>query len=164
MDYKTNILNQKIETKEELLPEMPNLFFASISGDKIVFDATTYCKENGLDEIDYKVFMRMNKHYIESFSKSTGLKTSEIFYQNTDGHILIDHQLVFLYIAFVNPGMLMYFNGLLNDVISNGVAYSDGFIYSMALSRIPTEVFEEIVIERHNETTNEQQSDSDSGV
>lgn len=153
MDYKTTILNTGISVKEAFLPDIPGLYFGVLSEDKAVFDYTTYIEENKLQAADYKVFMRLNKHFIEPLIKSSGRKTSELFYQNTDGHILIASELVFLCLAFVNPELLGYFNALVSDAISDGVAYSSGFVYSMAANRLPSDVLDDIIKERQNDTT-----------
>lgn len=153
MDYKTTILNNGIEVKDALLPDIPGLYFGVLSEDKAVFDYTAYIEENKLQASDYKAFMRLNRHFIEPLAKQLGRKTSDLFYQNTDGHILIASELVFLCLAFVNSELLGYFNALVSDAISDGVAYSSGFIYSMAVHRLPSDVLNDIIKERQNDTT-----------
>lgn len=157
MDYKTIILNNGIEVKDTFLSDIPGLYFGVLSEDKAVFDYTAYIEENKLQAPDYKAFMRLNRHFIESLAKIANRKTSELFYQNTDGHILIASELVFLCLAFVNPDLLGYFNALVSDAISEGVAYSSGFVYSMAASRLPSDVLTEIIKERQNDTAGDQQ-------
>ncbi len=153
MDYKTTILNNGVEAKDALLPDIPGLYFGVLSEDKAVFDYTAYIEENKLQVPDYKAFMRLNRHFIEPLAKQSGRKASELFYQNTNGHILIASELVFLCLAFVNPELLGYFNALVSDAISDGVAYSSGFVYSMAAHRLPSEVLNDIIKERQNDTT-----------
>lgn len=152
MDYRTTILNNGLEVKEVFLPDIPGLYFGILSEDKAVFDYTAYLEENQLPSMDYKVFMRQNKYYIEQLIAQSKRKTSELFYQNTDGHILIAAELVFLCLAFVNPELLRYFNALISDAISDGVAYSSGFVYSMAANRLPSDVLNDIINERQNDT------------
>lgn len=153
MDYKTTILNNGVEVKEAFLPDIPGLYFGILSENKAVFDFTAYIEENKLQATDYKVFMRLNKHFIEPLIEPTERKTSELFYQNTDGHILIASELVFLCLSFVNPELLRYFNALVSDAISDGVAYSSGFVYSMAANRLPSDVLADIIKERTNDST-----------
>lgn len=153
MDYKTIILNNGLEVKESFLPDIPGLYFGVLSEKKAVFDYTAYIEENNLQAIGYKVFMRLNKHFIEPLAEASGRKTSELFYQNTDGHILIASELVFLCLSFVNPNLLRYFNALVSDAISDGVAYSSGFVYSMAANRLPSDVLADIIKERENDAT-----------
>lgn len=150
MDYKTNILSKELETKENMLPEISGLHFGILGEDKAVFDYTAYFEENGLQLIDYKMFMRLNKHFIEILAKPSGKKTSELFYQNTNGHILVAAELAFLFLAFANPELCLYFNGIVADAISDGVAYSNGFLYSMAAQRLPSDVLNDIIKEQQN--------------
>lgn len=153
MDYKTTILKTGLEVKDTFLSDIPGLYFGTLSEDVTVFDFTAYVDENKLQISDYKVFMRLNKHFIESLAKLSGKKTSELFYKNTDGHILIASELVFLCLAFVNSELLGYFNALVSDAIIDGVAYSSGFVYSMAAQRLPSEALNDIIKERQNDTT-----------
>lgn len=157
MDYKTTVLQKEIKTEEILLPEVADLKFGFLGQNRIVFDYTAYIEANEIAPIDYKVFMRANKHFIETLAKSNNKKTSEIFYQNGNGHILVAAELAFVFLAFVNPEMFLYFNSLLTDVITDGVAYSHGFIYSMATERLPSDILSGIIKERENETTGSQQ-------
>ncbi len=152
MDYKTNILKKELKTDEILLPEIEGLTFGLLDEDSAVFDYTAYIENNSLTPVDYKVFMRINKYFISSLAKSANKSTSELFFENTNGHILVAAELTFLFLAFVNPELCSYFNSLLTDVISNGVAYSHGFIYSLAAEKIPNEVMMDIIKERENDT------------
>ena len=63
MDYKTTTLIKELKTTEILLPEIQGLYFGFMGEDKAVFDYTTYFEENHIQYIDYKVFMRTNKHH-----------------------------------------------------------------------------------------------------
>lgn len=153
MDYKTTTLVKELKTKEVLLPEIQGLYFGFMGEDKAVFDYTTYFEENQIQYIDYKAFMRTNKHFIEPIIKASQKKTSELFYQNTNGHILVEAELAFIFLAFANPEMCVYFNSLITDVISSGVTYSNGFLYSMAVQRLPSEALNEIINERKNDAS-----------
>lgn len=151
MDYKTTILKKEIQTDETLLPEIAGLHFGFLEENRAVFDYTAYIEENKLIPIDFKVFMRANKHFIETLAKSNDKKTSELFFQNTNGHILVSAELAFIFLAFVNPEMFLYFNSLLTDIITDGVAYSNGFVYSMTANRIPSDVLSDLIKEREND-------------
>lgn len=151
MDYKTTILREEIKTDENLLPEIAGLHFGILGEGKAVFDYSAYIEENQLTPIDYKLFMRANKHFIETLAKSNDKKTSELFFQNTNGHILVSAELAFIFLMYVNPEMFLYFNSLLTDVITDGVAYSNGFVFSMAANRIPSDILSDIIKEREND-------------
>lgn len=157
MDYKTNVLTEELKTDVDLLPELSGLHFGIVGESRALFDYTAYLEENNIQPIDYRIFMRVCKPFIEALAKNAGKKTSELFFQNTNGHILIAAELAFICTAFVNPEMCVYFNSLLTDAISDGVAYSHGFMYSMAAERIPSEVLGDIIKERQNDNSGDEQ-------
>lgn len=158
MDYKTNVLNVKLTADENLLLEIDGLRFAAYINDRVLFDYTAYFENTGIKPIDYKVFMRTCKHFIENFAKETGLKTSELFYQDKSGHIFVASEIVLIFLAFANPELLVYFNNLVGDAVSDGVAYSNGFAYKVAAQRLPDGVLKDIIQKRkeENEETTEQ--------
>lgn len=164
MDFKTTILPNELETKEVLLQEFENLKFG-ILGDKLaLFDYTAYIEAEGLPDINYKAFMRNNIRFIQIIAEYTGKSTSSLFFQNTNGHILVAAELAFLFLAYVNPELCAYFNSLLADVITDGVAYSQSFLYNKVYERLPSETLQEIVKERaSNNDNDEQQSVNHSG-
>lgn len=150
MDYKTTTLDTLLKCEEELLPAFPNLKYGDITEDLTVFDSTAYYKAQEQDEIDHHTFQRINKRYIESFIQYGDVKASELFFLNKDGHILMNKELTFIFLAFATPVFATYFNGLLGDLMANGVAYSDGYIMSLATQRIPTDVLKQIIEEREH--------------
>lgn len=156
MDYKTTVLTTPLKVEDIMLPDINGLYFGGLAENKIVFDYTRYFEENEIPAIDYKVFMRTNKHYIEQITKTANRNPSELFYQNTDGHILIISDLVFVCVAFVNPEMLAYFNSLLFDAMTDGVAYSHGFAYSIAATRLPSDILADIIKERETDDGEQQ--------
>lgn len=157
MDYKTNILHQEVKTEDNLLPDIPDLHFGVLGENRFVFDYTEYIEANQLDTVDYKSFMRANKRFIEILAQSVGKSTTELFYQNTNGHILVASELVYIFLAYVNPIMLIYFNSLLNDALTDGMAFSHGFIYSMAANRLPSDVLTDIIREREDDAARNEQ-------
>lgn len=150
MDYKTTTLNEQLECKVQLLAAFPDLKFGDISEDLTVFDSTAYYIERGLEQIDYRTFQRINKRYIDSLTKYGDTNKSELFFINKDSHILMNKELTFIFLAFAEPILATYFNGLIGDIISNGVAYSDGYVVSLASERIPSDVLQQIIDNRNN--------------
>lgn len=152
MDYKLNTLQKQLECSEQALPDFPTLLFGTIPNGPLVFDSTAFYEANNIEEIDHKVFQRINKRYIESFINNAELKPSDLFFINYDQHILMHHELTFLFLAFAEPTLAAYFNGLIGEIMANGVAYSDGFVLSMATQRIPTDMLQQIINSRTNAT------------
>lgn len=150
MDYKTTTLDTQLECKEQLISAFPELQYGDISESLTVFDSTSFYTERNIEEVDYRTFQRINKRYIESFIKYGGIKQSELFFLNKDGHILMNKELTFLFLAFAEPMIATYFNGLLGDIMINGMAYSDGYIMALASQRIPTDILQQIINDRNN--------------
>lgn len=150
MDYKTTTLDSQLECREQLISAFPELQYGDISDGLTVFDSTAFYAERNIEEIDYRTFQRVNKRYIESFVKYGDVKQSELFFLNKDGHILMNKELTFLFLAFAEPMIATYFNGLLGDIMVNGMAFSDGYIMALATQRIPTDILQQIINDRNN--------------
>ena len=149
MDYKINILQKEVSCKEMALQDIPLLKFGVVDN-KLVFDATAYCQSKEL-AFNVKVFSRGYRMLIDVIAKDNNVSIGNLFYQNANGNILIDRELVFIFLACVEPGMLIYFNQLITDAITEGIALSDGYIASVINAKVPNEVLENIMQSRSNE-------------
>lgn len=152
MDYKTTVLSKPLEVESALLPEVQALKFGSISDEIGVFDYTAYFEYAQIEYVDYKVFMRLNATQIKTLASSANHSTSELFYQNTDGHILVASELTFLFLMFVDAQMLTYINGLLSEIFTDGVTYTAGYIMGLANSRLSDEAINLLTNERNQNT------------
>lgn len=149
MDYKITVLPNSIELKDPLIEDFSDLLFGTTPDGTPVFDATEYCnrtEENS--QFNVRLFMRTCKPFIEGFITAGELDLGKMFYQNPDGHALIHEQLTYLFLSFTNKIWLIYFNSLLSDVITNGVAYSDSFLLKQTIQRVPSDVLEKIIESR----------------
>ena len=147
MDYKRNLLTKEVVCDKKLLEDFEGLMFGS-HDNQALFDATEFCLASKVDEVDYLTFSRQNKRYIEALITSGSVERGKMFYLNTNGHELIDVNLVFLYISFAVPTIFTYFNSIVGDAIAKGVAFSDGFVATLAAARIPSEILSEIINSR----------------
>lgn len=150
MDYRINNIDKSVICDEQVIQDIPSLLFTEIEG-VVVFDATGFCLTNNLDEFDYRTFSRINKVYIEALIKETGLDKTKLFFTEKGKHTLVVQDLVFMFLAFVDSGICSYFNNILADAITNGVAFSDGFAVQLASQRIPTDILKEIINKRNGE-------------
>ena len=150
MDYRINNIDKSVICEEQIIQDIPSLLFTEIEG-VVVFDATGFCLTNNLDEFDYRIFSRINKVYIEALIKETGLDKTKLFFTEKGKHTLVVQDLVFMFLAFVDSGICSYFNNILADAITNGVAFSDGFAVQLASQRIPTDILKEIINKRNGE-------------
>jgi len=146
MDYKLN-KTSNIECKDAILPGFPDLKFCSL-GDEVVFNATEYCNASNIEDFDWRGFSRICKRFIEGMISATQLNRSLLFFQDMNGNIFINQGLAFLFLAYVSDDMIAYFNSLLADVLATGIAFSDDFVYSIASSRLPTQLLKQIVNSR----------------
>lgn len=154
MDYKLTVLSKQIECEQNEIEDIPSLKFGNLLNGQSVFDSTQYYEENELEPIDYKVFGRICKPFINSLVTRLELDPSGLFFQNEDGHILISKELAIIFLQFTNPDVCTYFNLIIWDVLDNGVAYSDSLIASLAAARMPTHILEDIIEMRNtNETS-----------
>lgn len=151
MDYKITVLPGQVRIEEEMMAEIPGLKFGVLQNGVAVFDSTSYIEENNLPNVDCKTFMRLNKSYIEHLAKASNRLTSELFYQNADGHILIAYELVILYLSFANPALYVYFTRIIMEAMDKGVAYTNSFVYEIASLHLPSEVLRDIIDERTKE-------------
>lgn len=139
MNYKLNVLKNKVECKERVFPEIP-VYTGTLENGEVVFDIDRYCYEAGIENENWVVFTQRHKHYVEQFAKIYEKNTSEMFYQNTDGHILIDFVFVFLYLMYINEELSAYFFTILSDVLSTGMGFSDTYIMELAAERLPDDM------------------------
>ena len=149
MDYKINKLTKEVACSEMSLQDIPQLRFGIIET-SIVFDATFYCDLNKA-KFDVKMFSRSQKLQIQTLAQAQQVSIGQLFFENTNGHVLINRELVFLFLAYVNPDMLIYFNQLVSDAITEGIALSDGYIASVINAKVPNEVLKNIIESRMNE-------------
>lgn len=149
MDYKINTIPNSIELKDPLIEDFSDLLFGTAPDGTPVFDATEYFnRAEGDAQFNVRLFMRNCKPFIEGFITMGELNPSKLFYQNPDGHALIHEQLTFLFLAYTNKIWLIYFNSLVSDVITTGVAYSDSFLLKQTIQRVPSEILEKIIESR----------------
>lgn len=138
-----------------MFPEIRGLFFGYTEDGRAVFDYTAYVEANEL-QTDYKSFMRLNKHFIEPLAEEEELSTSQLFFQNTDGHILIDGKLAVICLMFSDPKLLIYFTGILEKAMTDGIAYCHSYLYALA-SEMPLEMLKDIIKESEDDTDGNKQ-------
>ena len=152
MKPKLNILKKQVECSEPLLEDFPSLKGCSIAFNTEVFDATCFCEEAKIEEPDYSMFYSKCSYLIDAKLKSDGLKLSEIFYKNKDGHTLIHTSIALIYMQCVMPELSVYFYNLLITCLVNGIAFSDSFAIKLAAAQLPDDVLNEIINSRNNAT------------
>ena len=84
------------------------------------------------------------RFWIESLAKGYGVSTSELFYANPNGDELYHEILTHIFLMYVDPTIMVYYNDLVDDVMTNGIAFSDSFVMELAQSRLPAELFQNL--------------------
>lgn len=151
MKPKLNQLTKIVECQENIFPDIPDIFVGNINPEKIVFDATAYCEAVDAELPPYSAFYTQCYRYIDAICKNTEKKSSELFYVNTDKHLLIDVSLALIFIQYVNPETCFYFNNMVITCLTNGIAFSEGFVMQMASLQLPDEALQEIIKSRHEQ-------------
>ena len=98
-----------------------------------------YIKSKRLS-LSVDAFLKKYEGPISDIISTLQLNEDGVCYLNTEGHILIESSLVYLFISFVNPPFLLYIFDRMDELFSNGFAVSDAYLLRKARQRIPTEV------------------------
>lgn len=154
MDYKLTGLVKAVECEKTEIADFPSLKFGNLANGQAVFDATRYYEEEKLEPIDYRTFSRICKVFISALITRLELDERELFYLNTDGHILMHKDLAILFLQFSNPDVFAYFNQMMWELMENGIAISDGLVATLAATRVPNDILQTIIDTRNaNETS-----------
>lgn len=147
MDYKLNRLSKELKCEDVGIPDIPALKFGRLDDDTLLFNATQFLKSIDREEIDYKTFSRPMRFWIEQMAKGYGVGIDKLFYLNPSGDELYSEILTHLFLMFIDPSTLTYYNDIVDDVVTNGIAFSDSFVLELAQSRLPAEYFKPTIVE-----------------
>lgn len=139
MDYKLNRLAVEVKCEEVGIPDIPALKFGHLENGRLVFNASAYIRNTGR-ECDYCTFSRAMRFWIEQLAKGYGAKVNELFYANPNGDELFHEILTHVFLMYLEPAIIVYYNDLVDDVMTNGMAFSDSFIFELAQSRLTPEL------------------------
>ncbi len=145
MDFKLNYLQKEVKCEEVGIADLPALKFGYLEDGTLVFNASEYLRQNGKDD-DYRIFSRGMRFWIEQMSKGYGISTASMFFANPDGSQLYHEILVYLFLMYLDPSIVMYFNNLIDDVMTNGMAFSDSFILELATTRLPENILKPTIL------------------
>lgn len=148
MNYKINNITKPIQCDEPVLPEFGSLLGGTTPDNVSVFDATAFCKTEGFNDCSATLFTKINRIYIERMIESGELNPSSIFYVTSEGHLLINQSLVYIFLMSISPAVFEYFFSIINDVMRSGMAFSDGYLINLIQSKVPTEYLKQIIESR----------------
>jgi len=139
MDFKLNHLQKEVKCEEVGIPDLPALKFGHLEDGTLVFNASEYISQNDVD-VDYRIFSRAMRFWIEQIAKGYGISTASMFFANPDGTELYHETLTYIFLMYIDPGMVSYFNDIIDDVMTNGMAFSDSFVMELASTRLPEDL------------------------
>lgn len=122
-----------LKCTEQAFSEFPDLLFGNKTDNGIYFDATSYIQNKPITVDD---FLRKCDWEIEALIKSYELNPNECFLINNEGHILIDGNLTYLFLSYVEQDFLAYMCDRCHDLFKDGVAVSDSYILRHAFERL----------------------------
>lgn len=153
MNYKINQLSKPVKCELTRFPDIAALKYGHLSNDKsqpLVFDVTSFCEATG-EEVDVNVFMKSQRLYIDRLVQVGILKAGELFYVDKNKRVYMIEGLEPLFLMYASKTYQIYFYELLGEIMTTGVAVSDGFVLKMALDRIPSETLQEIIRHRNEQ-------------
>lgn len=134
---------ENITCTEQVFPEFPELLFGdSVDNSIKYFDATEYLNQLGLTpHYDAESFLSAYFHPINALITAYNLNKNLVCVNNTEGHLLIDCTLAYLFISYTNPDFLAYLNDRVDEMFTHGFCVSDRYLYRKAKERLTPEVF-----------------------
>lgn len=144
-----------IECTEQAFPEFPELLFGTHhTTSTAFFDATAYLKSKGLS-LTIQDFFRQYEAPIKKLQVSYNMDDECICIIDKNGHFLIDGNLSYLFISFVEPDFLAYMCDRIHELFSNGVCVSDTYLFSAAKNRLTKDILETILENEQNQQQSE---------
>lgn len=122
---------------EQAFPEIPELLFGtSVDSGIQYFDATDYFNKKGLQLVSVEDFSRNYFHPISALIKAYELDKDQVRVYNSDGHVLYDSHLLYLFVSYTNPDFLAHINDRIHELFKKGFCVSDTYLFHAAKSRI----------------------------
>lgn len=157
MDYRINVLKEDIICDKIGVPEYPTIMFG-VCGVYNVFNLTEYLKSINNSYDDYRTISRRLIGLIDKLSASYNIPVTELFFKNPNGDELVNGILIYLFLIVLDEHFLRYMNDLIDDVLVEGVAYSDNFI-ALQAHRLPPDILNKIANEQKDISKQENNSD-----
>lgn len=145
-----------MECKTPIFEDIPALKGGIIVPDIEVFDATDFCEQEKLSEATYTSFYQSCKRYIDAKISTEQWTESTLFFQNTNGHLLINATIALVFLRYAYPDISTYFDNIVACCLINGAAFSDAFVMRLASNQIPDSDLQEIINQRKSNGTEQQ--------
>lgn len=134
-----------LKCTEQMFPEFPELLFGrQIEGGatlaRVYFDASKFAESKGLPFTSVEIFLKAYEAPISAIIDTLKLPEADMCRMNTEGHVLIESSLLYLFISFVEPRFLLYIFDRMDELFATGFTVSDTYLLSRARVRLPMEV------------------------
>lgn len=130
---------------EPAFPEFPTLLFGNKTDNgNSFFDATAYIQNKNL-KIHALDFFCKYEEPIKTLMGAYGIEENQVCAINQEGHYLIDGNLTYLFISFIEPNFLAYMCDRIHDLFTMGFSVSDTFLVQSASNRLTKNVLETII-------------------
>lgn len=157
MDYKITNLSEEVKCEMIALPDFPAIKFGNY-GRYNLFNLTEYLKSLGNTSDNYRTLSRPLMGWIEKLTSDYGIPVQELFYKNPNGDELVNGVLLYLFLFQLQDGFMRYANDLLDDILVDGFAYSDSYIFTLAKNRLTPDILQKLADEKRNISKQEDHS------
>lgn len=141
----------KLKCTETALAEFPKLLFGTDeASNKTYFDATSYLQQLSPSR-PISHFWNQYRPQISALCNAYKIPVEDIYKINDEGHYLIDGNLVYLFISFVEPDFLAFMCDRTHEILTEGISVSDTYLVQSVRNRLSSEVLKQIENERNTE-------------
>lgn len=135
----------QIICSEPAFPEFSDLLFGTSNDNgNSFFDATAYIQSKNISKTVLDFFSKYEEP-IKALMGSYNMEEDQICVLNQEGHYLIDSNLTYLFISFVEPDFLAYVCDRIHDLFVMGFCISDTYLVQSVKHRLPKELLETII-------------------
>lgn len=130
---------------EPAFPEFPALLFGNKTDNgNSFFDATAYIQNKNLT-INALDFFYKYEEPVKTLMSTYEIEEDQVCVLNQEGHYLIDGNLTYLFISFVEPDFLAYICDRIHELFTTGFCISDSYLLQTAKNRLTKDVLETII-------------------
>jgi len=122
-----------LECNTPFVPEFNDLLTGIDDSTEIIyFDATNYIETQGKEGKSVDHFLFTCSIFWRGVIDSFKLEPDETLRENQQGHILINAQLAFLFLSYMDPSLLGYIFMKMQAMLIDGVVFSESYIAAQA--------------------------------
>ena len=151
MKYKIETLDEVVKCEDIKFPDIASLKFGTTPSKIDVFDVTAYCEDNKID-FDFQKFSSKHSYYIDLLIENKIIDANNIVFIAKGKQVLMVEGLEQLFLSYVNKELYFYFSQIIESTLENGFSISDGLLTRMVIDRVPSNILEDIVKSRNEES------------